>query len=31
MRRAGELEGLDPSTLTIGEAEAILETHGEAF
>ena len=31
MRRAGELEGVDPSTLTIGEAEAILETHGEAF
>jgi hypothetical protein len=31
MRRAAELEGVDPSTLTVGEAEAILERHGEAF
>jgi hypothetical protein len=30
MRRAAELEGVDPSTLTVGEAEAILERHGEA-
>jgi hypothetical protein len=31
MRRAAELEGVDPSALTVGEAEAILERHGEAF
>jgi hypothetical protein len=31
MRRAAELEGVDPSTLTVDEAVSILERHGEAF
>jgi hypothetical protein len=31
MRRAAELEGVDPSTLTVDEAASILERHGEAF
>lgn len=31
MRRAAELEGVDPSTLTVGEAVSILERHGEPF
>ena len=31
MRRAAQLEGVDPSTLTVDEAAAILERHGEAF
>src|SRR5829696_942643 len=31
MRRAVELEGVDPRTLTVNEAVTILEKHGEAF
>ena len=31
MRRAAELEGVDPRTLTVNEAVTILEKHGEAF
>ena len=31
MRRAAELEGVDPSTLTVGEAVSILERHREPF
>jgi hypothetical protein len=31
MRRAAELESVDPSTLTVGEAAAILERYGEAL
>ena len=31
MRRAAELEGVDPSTLTVDEAVSILERHREAF
>jgi hypothetical protein len=31
MRRAAQLEGVDPRTLTVNEAVTILERHGEAF
>ena len=31
MRRAAELEGVDPRTLTVNEVVTILEKHGEAF